>query len=93
MPQQPAAGPQARPEADLVMYCTPWCPDCRKARTWLKERNIPYAEIDITKDRPAALKVREWANGYETTPTFDYRGQIVVDLDLPKLQAVLGVKA
>ena len=28
-----AAGPQVRPAADLVMYCTPWCPDCRKART------------------------------------------------------------
>jgi glutaredoxin len=88
-----AAGPQQRPEADLVVYCTPWCPDCRKARNWLKEHDIPYAEVDITKDRAAALKVREWAGGNETTPTFDYRGEIVVDLDLEKLQEVVGVKA
>lgn len=88
-----AAGPQPRPEADLVMYCTPWCPDCRKARTWLKERGIAYAEVDISKDRVAALKVREWAGGHETTPTFDYRGQVIVDFDAPALQAALGVKA
>jgi len=88
-----AAGPQPPPEADLVMYCTPWCPDCRKARNWLNEQNIAFAEVNISKDRAAALKVREWAGGSETTPTFDYRGQIVVDFDLPKLQEVLGVRA
>ena len=66
---------------------------CRKARTWLKEHNIAFAEVDISKDRAAALKVRGWAGGHETTPTFDFRGQIIVDFDPAKLQAALGVKA
>jgi glutaredoxin len=87
-----AAGPQVRPAADLVMYCTPWCPDCRKARNWLKERGIAYAEVDISKDRAAAVRVREWAGGHETTPTFDYKGNVIVDWKPDALQETLGVK-
>lgn len=87
-----ALADKPEPVADLVMYCTPWCPDCRQARNWLKEHNIDYVEVDISKDRQAAKKVKEWAHGNETTPTFDCRGQIVIDWDLPKLREVLGVR-
>lgn len=83
---------EPRPQADLLMYCTPWCPDCRQARAWLKEHNIPYLEVDISKDRAAARQVKEWAKGSETTPTFNCRGTIIVDWDLPKLREALGVK-
>jgi arsenate reductase-like glutaredoxin family protein len=83
---------QARPAEDLVIYCTPWCPDCKQARAWLKEHGIPYKEIDISKDRVSAKRVQAWCDGHETTPTFDYKGTIIVDWDLKKLQEVLGMK-
>ena len=73
------------------MYCTPWCPDCRRARAWLAEKGIPYTEVDISKDRAAATKVRGWARGNETTPTFDIEGTIVVEFDRPKLEKALGI--
>lgn len=82
---------QPRPAEDLVIYCTPWCSDCRSARAWLKARAIPYAEIDISKDRVAAKRVRAWAGGHETTPTFDYRGTIIVDWQVDRLREALGV--
>lgn len=90
--RQAALPSQPEPEAGLVIYCTPWCPDCRQARAWLKEHNIPYVEVDISKDRAAARQVKEWAHGNETTPTFDFHGTIIVDWDLPKLREALGVK-
>lgn len=79
------------PVADVVMYCTTWCPGCRQARAYLQEHKIPYLEIDISRDRSAAQRVRGWANGNETTPTFNIRGQIVVDFDRPKLDELLGI--
>ena len=82
---------QPRPEDDLIIYCTPWCTDCREARAWLQERNIRFKEIDISKDRAAAKRVQAWCDGHETTPTFDYKGTIVVDWDLAKLQEVMGL--
>ncbi|MBN1888513.1 MAG: redoxin domain-containing protein [Thermoflexales bacterium] len=90
---QKVATPPAVPEpaAPIVMYCTAWCPDCRRARAYLKERGIDYVEVDITHDRAAARRVREWANGNETTPTFNIKGTIVVDFDRPKLDRALGI--
>ena len=31
----------------LVMYATSWCGYCRRARTHLAKKNVPYREIDI----------------------------------------------
>ncbi len=87
-----AMPPSAEPAADVVMYCTPWCPGCRQAREFLKQNNIAYTEVDISRDRAAAQRVRAWAGGNETTPTFNIRGQIIVDYDLAKLKVALGVK-
>jgi len=76
----------------VVMYCTSWCPDCRRARQWLKDNQIPYREVDITQNRAAAAQVRKWANGFETTPTFDIDGTIIVDFKIDKLKEVLANK-
>jgi glutaredoxin len=85
----PTAPVPAR-QADVVLYCTPWCPSCRQARAYLKERGIQYVEVDISRDRDAAQQVRKWANGNETTPTFEIRGTIVVEFNRAKLDEVFA---
>jgi len=84
--------PQPEPTADVVLYCTQWCPSCRRARAYLKEHNIEYVEVDITRDREAAKRVRGWANGNETTPTFNINGKIIVDFRLDQVNQALGIK-
>jgi len=86
-----AMPPAPRPEADVIMYCTSWCPGCKRARVWLKEKGIPFVEIDVTKDRAAAGRVRGYANGNETTPCFDIKGTIILNFDLPKVEKALGL--
>jgi len=83
----PAPAPAA--DVDVVVYCTPWCPGCLRARAYLKELGVKFAEIDITRDREAAKRVREWAKGFETTPTFNVRGTVVVDWRKDQLEAAL----
>jgi glutaredoxin len=90
-----AATPKAaftQPAADVVIYCTSWCPDCRRVRAYLKDHNIAYTEVDIGRDREAAAQVRAWAKGNETTPTFNIRGTVIVGYDMPKVTAALGLK-
>ncbi len=87
-----AATPAAVPQGDLILYCTPWCSTCRRVRAFLAENGIAYTEIDISKDRAAAARVRGWANGNETTPTFDINGTIIVDFDQARLREALGMK-
>ncbi len=75
----------------MVIYCTPWCPDCRQARAWLASQGIQYTEVDISKNREAAAQVRQWAGGKEITPCFNIKGTIIVNYDKPKVEKALGL--
>jgi len=77
------------PTGGIVMYCTPWCGDCRNARAWLAKEGLPYTEVDISRDNRAAKQVRAWANGNQTTPTFEINGTIIVDFHPEKIKAAL----
>lgn len=81
--------PAELPHGGIVMYCTSWCPDCRRARAWLKAHNLEYTEVDIATNSSAAAQVRKWANGNQTTPTFDIDGTIIVDFNETELRKVL----
>lgn len=90
MPQPDEEAPL--PKGGIVMYCTPWCGDCRRARDWLKQRGLAFTEVDISRSAKARAQVRAWANGNETTPTFDIDGRIIVDFKPDLLAEALGVK-
>ncbi|MCL7452561.1 MAG: glutaredoxin family protein [Anaerolineae bacterium] len=40
-----------------------------RVKRWLEQRNIPYTEIDITRDPAAARRVEELNRGYQSVPT------------------------
>ncbi len=88
-PEEQPVNDQPLPHGGVVMYCTPWCPDCRKARALLNEHSIPYTEVDISTNPKAAAQVELWAGGNRTTPTFDIDGTILVDYDENALKQVL----
>ena len=89
---QPKVASAPEPVADVVMYCTPWCPGCMRARSFLKEHKVDFVEVDISKDRAAAQRVKGWANGFETTPTFNIKGKILVEFDKAKVAEALGIQ-
>ena len=39
---------------ELVLYSANWCRDCREAKRFLQQHNIPYKEIDIENTPGAA---------------------------------------
>jgi len=88
----PVEPPATEGQARVTMYCTSWCPACRRVRAYFSQKGITYTEVDIGRDRAAAARVRTWAKGYETTPTFDINGTIIVNFDLEKVNEVLGIK-
>ena len=96
-PEASEAFPEVEPEhvdlpsGGIVMYCTPYCLTCRKAATWLEERDLEYTRIDVYQVPGAIQQVREWANGHLVTPTFDIDGKIIVDFKTDQLAEVLGV--
>jgi glutaredoxin len=87
-PEKPTAkGPL--PHGGVVMYCTSWCPGCRRARLWFNERNVKFIEIDINAVPGATEQVMKWANGNRSTPLFDIEGDIIINFDETKVMAAL----
>ena len=91
LPGQPLVAPTL-PHGGIVMYCTRWCPACRRARLWFESHNLKYTEVDIDSVPGAADQVKRWANGTRTTPTFEIDGTILIGFDERKLAAALNIK-
>jgi glutaredoxin len=86
--------PADLPTGGILMYCTSWCPGCRRARRFLDERGVAYTEIDINKVPEARSRLRELTGGTLTTPTFDINGTVIVDFrneQQERLKEVLGI--
>lgn len=59
----------------ITMYSAFWCPDCRRAKTFLKERGIEFREIDIERDPDAEEIVIRANNGKRKIPTLEVGGR------------------
>lgn len=51
------------------MYSTTWCPDCRRAKDFLKRRGVEVEEINIEEDPDAEDIVIAANNGKRKVPT------------------------
>jgi len=54
---------------DITLYGTSWCVDCRRAKQFLKDRGVPYAEVDIDQDPDAEDLVLQVNEGRRKVPT------------------------
>ncbi len=75
---------------EIVMYETTWCPDCNRAKYFLKSRGITYKWIDIGQDPQAAIEVERINKGYKSVPTIVFPdGSILVEPSNAKLEKKL----
>ena len=59
----------------ITMYSTTWCPDCWRAKSFLKERGVSFREVNIDKD-PAGEEIVIKANdGKRKVPTLEVEGR------------------
>lgn len=50
----------------VTVYSKPDCMQCNFTKKWLKERNIPYTELNVKEDEDALSKIKEM--GYQAVP-------------------------
>lgn len=79
--------------ADLKVYGAPWCPDCRRAKTFLSEHRIEYDWIDIDQDPDALAYVEELQNGGRSIPTVILpRGNMLIEPSDEELAQALDIQ-
>jgi len=57
------------------MYSATWCGDCRRAKLFLRERNVPFREVDVDTDPDAEDLVMCVNDGLRKIPTFAVDGR------------------
>ncbi|MDE3111046.1 MAG: glutathione S-transferase N-terminal domain-containing protein [Acidobacteriota bacterium] len=63
--------------AEIIVYCTRWCADCRRAKSFLEEHGVAYREFNIDEFPEAADLVVRVNNGRRKVPTLMVNGRYV----------------
>jgi mycoredoxin len=80
-------------ESKIIMYGSDWCGDCRRARRFFKQHEIPYEWINIDRNRQAEAYVREVNRGNRSVPTIVFPdGDILVEPDNDELAQKFGLQ-
>ena len=61
--------------AELIIYCTPWCGDCRRAKQFLRERGVAFREVNIDEAPDAEKMVLKVNKGLRKVPTIEVNGR------------------
>lgn len=75
----------------IKFFGADWCPDCRRAKSFLKENNISYEFIDVDINKEATALVENINNGKRIIPTLLINGKSYTNPDNVQLAATLGI--
>jgi len=59
----------------VILYTTSWCPDCWRAKHFLKARGVAYREVNIEEDESAEEIVLKANDGRRKVPTLEVAGR------------------
>ena len=76
--------------ANVIVYSTPTCPFCHKAKDFLTENKIEFTDIDVSTDQEKAKEMVE-KSGQMGVPVIDIDGTIIVGFDKDKISSSLGI--
>ncbi len=77
--------------AEVIVYSTPTCPWCAKAKQFLDNHNIPHRDVDVTSDQAALEEMRK-ISGQMGVPVIQAGEMVVVGFDMAKLQELAAAR-
>ena len=76
----------------IRMYTTSWCPDCHRAKAFLKSRGVTVDEIDIEDEPQAADIVMRHNDGKRRVPTLEIDGAYYGNPPFQQLAELIGAR-
>lgn len=86
-PSSPAAGKR---EHRVTVFVTDSCPWCTRVKSYLREKHVQFAEVNVQRDQ-SALRKMVARSGQQGVPQLDIDGSFVVGFDKPRIDALLGI--
>ncbi len=75
----------------VLVFTTPTCPWCQRAKGYLQGRGVPFKEIDVSRDQRAANDLVR-RTGRIGVPVIEIDGRPVVGFDQPQIDRLLGLR-
>lgn len=72
----------------IKVYSTPTCPWCTVAKKYLTSKNVPFEDVDVSRDRGAAMEMIQ-KSGQRGVPVIDIDGNIIVGFDQAGIDRLL----
>ncbi|MEP1488337.1 MAG: FAD-dependent oxidoreductase [Algibacter sp.] len=77
----------------IDFYGADWCPDCQRAKAYLKDNNIDFNFIDVDLDQGATARVEAINKGKRIIPTVIINDKPYTNPDNATLSNVLGINS
>ncbi len=74
----------------VVVFTTPSCPWCHRAKDYLRGRGVPFKEVDVARDQAAARDLMR-RTGQAGVPVLMIAGRYIVGFDQPRIDRMLGL--
>lgn len=87
---QAKAKAEGKTVKQVTVYSTPTCTWCNTLKTWLRKNNIPFTDVDVSRDQRAAEDLVR-RTGQQGVPQTDINGQIVVGFNQARLKELLEI--
>ncbi len=85
-----SSGETETKQKSVVVYSTPSCSWCNRLKSYLRENNIKFRDIDVSKDQKAAEDMVK-RSGQQGVPQSIIGGQVIVGFDKAKIDRLLGL--
>lgn len=73
----------------VVIYSTPTCPICKRAKQYFTQQGIPYQDIDVAADREAAREMID-KSGQMGVPVIIVDDELMVGFNQTKFDELLA---
>jgi glutaredoxin 3 len=74
----------------VVLFTTPSCTYCRWTKQYLRQRVVPFKDVDVLRDSTAARDTVRRSRQQEVL-VIDIGGKIVVGFDRSRIEHLLGL--
>ncbi|MFA4831065.1 MAG: glutaredoxin domain-containing protein [Patescibacteria group bacterium] len=72
----------------VIIYSTPSCGYCKRAKAYFEEKGVEYEEIDVSKDREKAKEMVE-KSCQMGVPVIEINGKMLVGFDPTAIESLL----
>ena len=72
----------------VLLFSTPTCSYCRKAKQYFRKQQVPFRNVDVSRDQSAARDMIR-RSGQQGVPQFHIGSKVIVGFDRPKIDRML----